>query len=262
MDMRNFRAVKSFVGWLLAFLAAAAAAGLLFLGDNDALAQSDAIDSGSAETTSARLEAWLDTNERDRLGSSRDRNGPDEWKADFAAEGPSGQLDVDGGFNVPGKGEILREWDGATVTCYLWGDTVIGVKLPDGTVLKSDQIGWRGTITRYAAGVFALGIALLIGGAKLRMGFLTGFVGGVLMAAVVVVMLHLNLLWVALAIDLVVVLAVGLFVARRRRRAKAGGAQGSDDSDRSPDEAAGPPSEDSRPDDGEAPHRDRSLFDS
>lgn len=219
-EIQDSRSALSVGGWIVAFVAAVAAAGLLFFGDNPAMEQAAAIDNGTAETRSARLDAWLDTHARDRVGWSRDRIGRDEWKARFVAEGENGFLDSDGGFNVPGRGEVLHDWDGAQVTAYMWGDSVIGVKLPDGMILKSDGIGWRGSVKRYGAAVFAVGLALLIGAAKLRMGFWTGFAGGVLLTVTLVAGLHLEWLGFALIADAVILLACLLFVARRLRRSR------------------------------------------
>ena len=169
MTIRDVRAAGVVVGWLLGFLVALAASGWMFLADNDALAQADALDAGTAETVTARLEVHLDDHRRTRLGKP-DRDGADEWLARCRSDDPGLDLDDGPAFDVPGRGEILHRWDGATVTCHLWEDEVIAVGLPDGTLVRGEQVGWRGLVARWCSGVFAFGAALLIGGARLRMG--------------------------------------------------------------------------------------------
>lgn len=214
METDKGRAALRFVGWLVAFLVALAASGWLLFGENDALAKAESIDEGTATTVSAKLDVILDKNERRRIGKP-DRNGADEWTARCTPDDP--EVDLGGGssLDVPGNGKVLDEWDGATVTCYLWNDDVIAVELPDGTVLRDQSVGWRGAIARGCSGLFAFGAALLIGGTRLRMGFWTAFAGGSLMALVGLVGLHLAQLWIGLAADAVLVLVVVWFVFSR-----------------------------------------------
>jgi hypothetical protein len=208
------------VGWLLAFVLALGASGFLLIGHSDARAQSAAIDSGTADTVTARLETRLEDHLDRRVGKS-DRNGPDEWLARCDSDDPRFDLGDGPDFDVPGRGEILHEWDGKTVTCFVWTDgTVIAVKGPDGALIKSETVGWRGQASRWTSGVFALGVALLIGGTRLRMTVWTGAVGAVLVAASLFVVLHLAWPWVGVGADVVVVLALVWLVVRRRRGAK------------------------------------------
>jgi hypothetical protein len=205
------------VGWLLAFVLALGAAGFLLVAPSDARAQSRAVDAGTAETIPARLHAVLDTHTSSRKGKS-DRNGSDEWIATCQPTGKEVDVPDDEGFDVRGRGEILHEWEGAAVSCYLWPDgKVIAIKGPHGTIVKSEDIGWRGAISRWNAGAFALGVALLIGGTTLRMGTWTAIAGGALVAAAVMVALHLAWLWVGLAADVLLLLGLGWLLVRASR---------------------------------------------
>jgi hypothetical protein len=208
-----------FVGWLLAFVLALGASGFMLFSNSDALEQSAAVTNGTAKTVSARLEAQLDQNERYRSGKPDLKN--PRWWARFETDNPHLDLNRGPAFEVPGKGEILHEWDGATVTCYLWTDgTVIAIKVPDGTLLKNETIGWRGELSKWTSGFFFLGAALLIGGAKLRLGFVTGFVGAVVIAAVLFVVLHVVWLWLGLAVDALLVVALVWWIVGRMRGTK------------------------------------------
>jgi hypothetical protein len=208
-----------FVGWALAFVLALGAAAYLAVTPNDALAQSEAVDNGTAETVAARLDAHLDKNVRSRAGKPN-VNGADEWRATCHPEDQEVDVPNLNAFDVPGRGELLGEWDGKTVTCYLWADgTVIAIKGPDGTLLKSETVGWRGAVSRWTAAAFTLGAALLIGATKLRMGVWTGVAGGALIAVTLLVVLHLTWLWVGVAADVAMVLALVWFVVGRLRRA-------------------------------------------
>ena len=208
-----------FVGWALAFVLALGAAAYLAVTPNDALAQSEAVDNGTAETVTARLDAVLDRNIRHRVGKPN-VNGADEWRATCHPEDQEVDVPNLNAFDVRGKGELLGEWDHKNVTCYLWTDgTVVAIKGPDGTLLKSETIGWRGAVSRWTAAAFALGAALLIGATKLRMGVWTGVAGGAIIAVTLLVVLHLTWLWVGLAADVAMVLALVWFVVGRLRRA-------------------------------------------
>lgn len=209
------RSMTSSAGSVLAFVAAIMAAGWMIFGPNDARSQSGAVDAGSAPARSARLDAGFHSPQGGFVRSDF-LHGPDEWLAECRDVETDSRLS-DYAFNVPGKGEVLHEWDGSTVTCYLADDRVIGVKLPDGAVLKSDKVGWRGAVARWLAGSFALAVALLIGATRLRMGFWTGLAGGLLMALTVAVALHLSWLPIALAIDGAVLVGLALFVVLRVR---------------------------------------------
>lgn len=238
--MEQARSALRFGGWLLGFLLALAASGWLLLADNDALAKSGAVDDGTAETVAGTLEVHLETNVKRRYGKP-DRNGADEYLGACITDDTL--VDDSYSFDIPGKGEVLHEWDGSTVTCHHWKGEVIAIELADGTLLKDESIGWRGAVTKWCAGVFVLGVALLIGGARLRMGFWTGFAGATVMALALLVGLHLFNLWIAVPVDLVLALAVGWYVV-----SGSGGAKGGSDEDS--DEATDEDSDDrSRADD-------------
>lgn len=198
------------VGWGLAFLALLALAAVLFFGPNDALAQSRAVDDGTARAVPSTLHASFDANVRHRYGKP-DRNGPDEWLARCDAADDNIDIDLDhvAPFNIPGRGEILHEWDEKAVTCYVWDErSVVAIKGPDGTVITSDDVGWHGVLVRYALGAGALGIALLIGGIALRFGTLVAVAGG--MVVVVAVMVALPLFYPRVGVVIDVVVGIGL----------------------------------------------------
>jgi hypothetical protein len=209
-----------FVGWLVAFVLLLGAAGWLALGPNDALAQSAAVDDGTAERVEATLEVVHETRTKRRSGKG-DRTRKDKWVGHCRPFAEAVEVNEARDFGVPRDEEKrLRSWDGTNVTCHLWtDDTVIAVEGPDGTVLKRGDVGVRGVAVRWLGAALALGAALLIGGLTLRMGTITAVAGGVLAGAAGLALLHLEWLWVAVIVDVVVVLGVvGLAVVVLGRR--------------------------------------------
>lgn len=192
------------LGWGAAFVALLALAALFFFGPNDALAQARSVDDGTAVAVPATLRASFDANVDYRYGRP-DLNGPDQWLAECDATDDDIDLSRLAPFNVPGRGEVLHEWDGAAVTCYVWDEqSVIAIKGPDGTLIKSEDVGWRGVLVRYALGAGFLGAALLIGGIALRFGTLVAVAGGLVLIAAGMVALPLFYPRVGVAIDVVV----------------------------------------------------------
>ena len=208
-----------FVGGLVAFVLLLGAAGWLALGPNDALAQSAAVDDGKAQRVEAELAVVHEFRARHRTGKA-DRVRKDKWVGRCRPLAETVEINETRDFGVPSDEEKrLRSWDGATVTCHLWTDnTIIAVEGPDGTVLKRGDVGVRGVMVRWLAAVAAIGAALLIGGTMLRMGTITAVAGGVLVAGALVTGLHLEWLWIAVVVDVVLVLGVlglGALVLRR-----------------------------------------------
>lgn len=208
------------VGWLVAFVFLIGAAGWLALGPNDALEQSEAVDNGSAQRIEARFDVVHEHRTKLRRGKA-DRDRKDKWVGHCRPSSETVTVNEARDFGVPEDREkLLRGWDGANVTCYLWtDDTVIAVKGPDGTVLKRGDVGVRGVAVRWLAAVAALGGALLIGGAALRMGTITAVAGGVVAAGAGLALLHLERLWIAIFVDVLVAVAVaGLAVVMLGKR--------------------------------------------
>lgn len=217
--MTAARTASSYVGPALAFVAALLLGGWMLLGPNDARDQAAAVHAGTAPSQTARLDSFF--YDPARTGWYDHVRGTTEWLAhlvDPEAEG-NGRISRYV-FNVPGKGEVLEKWDGATVTAYLAEGRVIGVKLPDDSVLTSDKVGWYGSATHILSGLFAIAVALLIGATRLRMGFLTGLVGGLLMALTLLAAVHLGSLLVGLVVDAVLLVAVVFLVVWALRKAK------------------------------------------
>lgn len=209
------------VGWLVAFVLLLGAAGWLALGPNDALAQSAAVDDGTAQRVEAELEVVHEKRIKHVRGKA-DRERKDKWVGHCRPLAEAVEVNEARDFGVPRDDEkLLRSWDGANVTCHLWtDDTVIAVEGPDGTVLKRGDVGVRGVAVRWLGAAAAIGVALLIGGLALRMGTITAVAGGVLAGAAGLALLHLEWLWIAIAADVVVVIAVaGLaFILLGRRK--------------------------------------------
>lgn len=220
MEERRQGGATHLVIWLLAFVAAVSVSVVLLMGGRQPLVKSSMIDSGEARTVTARMEVTLDTDEVDRPGSFQDRNGADDWRAEFPSDGRSGEVDIDGWFNVAGRGDVLHKWDGATVTCYLSGKHVIGVKLPDGTILKADDVGWHGALNTWGGGLFFAGVALLVGGIGLRWGTKAVVAGAVVVLGTILAAVHVNFLPYALAFDGVFLLVVVYAFLRLLRRAR------------------------------------------
>lgn len=217
--MTAARTASSYVGPVLAFVAALLLGGWMLLGPNDARDQAAAVHAGTAPSQTARLDSFF--YEPARTGWYDHVRGTTEWLAHLVDPDAEGNGRISRYvFNVPGKGEVLEKWDGAMVTAYLAEGRVIGVKLPDDSVLTSDKVGWYGSVTRVLSGLFAIAVALLIGATKLRMGFLTGLVGGVLMALTVLAAIHLGSLLLGLVVDVLVVLALVLLVRGAVRKGR------------------------------------------
>lgn len=206
-----------FAAWLLACVLLVGGAGFLLFAPNDARAQKAALDGGSARKIEAVFVATMDHRPQRRVGKP-DRH-QRQWLGRCRADVEGYDWNAGPAFNVPGRGEILHDWSGKAVTCYLWtDDSVIAVRGPDGSLVERQGLGWSGVMGRWMAALVALGAALVIAGWKLRLGTAVAVIGGVAVALGALGGLHLRWLWAGLGVDLLIVLGMGAIALAASKR--------------------------------------------